>query len=464
MVFDRNRMKWSDLLNRGKGDGARLATPTLGAGDAELMSAHILLEETEPPGLARFVSILGVAAIFVFLIWAAFTYFDEKAVAMGEIMPMRNVQPVQHLDGGQVADVAVREGQWVKEGAPLVVLDSTAPLAELNGLRARAAALATEIERLKAFAMQRTADFNAYASDYPDFVREQRNLLAADTEARDTQTEVLDQQITARRQELEGLTAREATLEKQVALFAEEVDMKKGLLDKGLTSRVVYLTTKRQAIDAEGQLAEVRIEKARARAAIAEAEGRKQELLQQLGRDALDRAGKLSAQLAVVEERLGEVEDRVRRTVVPAPIDGVVTGLTVTRAGAVIAPGDVIARIVPTTDKVRAEVRIAPADVGHVAPGLPALVKLEAYHFARYGALEGEVEQVSATSFTDPDGQRYFKALIGLDRAHLGDNPALNQITPGMTLVADIKTGEKSLLAYLTRPVHQALDTAFSER
>jgi HlyD family secretion protein/adhesin transport system membrane fusion protein len=444
--------------------GPKLSAAGLSPEDAQLMSAHILLEETEPRGMARLVSIIGVAALFLFILWAALTHFDEKAVASGEILPMRNVQPVQHLDGGQVAEVLVREGDRVEQGAPLVVLDNTAPLSELNGLKARAAALATEIERLKAFAMNRPADFSDYAKDFPAFVKEQQTLLAAETESRDAQIEVLEQQITARRQELEGLTAREATLLKQVALFAEEVDMKKGLLDKGLTSRVVYLTTKRQANDTEGQLEEVRTEKARAVAAIAEAEGRRYELTQQLGSDALERSGKLSGQLAEVTERLTEVQDRVRRTVVPAPIDGVVTGLTVTRAGAVIAPGDVIAEIVPTDDKIFAEVRILPGDVGHLAPGLPALVKLEAYHFARYGGIEGKVERVSATSFTDPDGQRYFKATISLDRAHLGENPDLNRITPGMTLVADIKTGEKSLLAYLTRPVHQSLDTAFRER
>ncbi|RMF09727.1 MAG: HlyD family type I secretion periplasmic adaptor subunit [Alphaproteobacteria bacterium] len=444
--------------------GPSLVPVGLDERDAELLSCHVLLEETEPPGLARTVSVIGVVAVMLFLVWAGVTRFDEKAVAPGHVLPMRNVQPVQHLDGGQVAEVLVKEGDWVEQGAPLVVLDSTAPLAELNGLRARAAALAIEIERLKAFAMGRPADFGNHVSDYPDLVSEQAALLAAEIEARDAQLEVLDQQIAARRQELEGLTRREETLLKQVALFKEEVDMKKGLLDKGLTSKVVYLTTKRQANEAEGQLAEVRTEKARAAAAIAEAEGRRYELLQQLGSESLDRAGKLSAQLAEVTERMTEVEDRVRRTIVPAPIEGVVTGLAVTRAGAVVAPGDVIAEIVPTNDKIFAEVRIAPGDVGHVEPGLPALVKLEAYHFARYGAIEGRVERVSATSFADDDGNRYFKAMVSLSRQHLGDDPLMNRVTPGMTLVADIKTGEKSLLAYLTRPVFQALDSAFSER
>ena len=141
-----------------------------------------------------------------------------------------------------------------------------------------------------------------------------------------------------------------------------------------------------------------------------------------------------------------------------------VNGLTVTGPGGVVAPGQTLLEIVPVDDTMLAEVRISPKDVGHITAGMPAMVRVDTFSFARVGGIPGQVERVSASSCQSEQGEAYFTALISLDQGFVGPDPLSNRITPGMTLTADIKTGQKSLLGYLIRPVYNSLNSAFSER
>lgn len=440
------------------------AYPRLSERDANLMGRSVVLEETAPPGSVHATIAIGAAVVLGFFIWSAQATFDEKAMAPGEVLPINFVQPVQHLEGGIVSRVLIADGDRVAQGQPLVALDETAPRAELDGLKARAASLGLQIERQRAFSLDRAPDFSAYQAGYPELASDQRQLYAAQIASRDAQLGVIDAQIAARGQELEGLKERQGTRVRQVELLSEELALREELLGKGLTSKVVYLATKREVNRSQGELAEIKTEMARARSTIAEVRGRRLEQEERLRNAALDEIGRLSGELAEVKERLNRLVDRVARTVVHAPTAGVVNGLTVTGPGGVVAPGQTLLEIVPVDDTMLAEVRISPKDVGHITAGMPAMVRVDTFSFARVGGIPGQVERVSASSFQSEQGEAYFTALISLDQGFVGPDPLSNRITPGMTLTADIKTGQKSLLGYLIRPVYNSLNSAFSER
>ncbi|GER03287.1 HlyD family type I secretion periplasmic adaptor subunit [Iodidimonas nitroreducens] len=436
----------------------------INAYDREVLSRSVYLEETGPSmGMAALIFVIA-ALIALFIIWSGLTRLDETVAARGTVSPISFVQPVQHLEGGIVASVEVEEGQIVKAGDPLLTMDKTISRSDYLALKVREASLALQIERLRAFALNDEPDFSAYVENYPELVRDQQRIYETQIDARNAQIAISNAQIQSRQQEALSLSEHHDMLKKQVLLLQEELEMRQTLLDKGLTNKIVFLDTQRRLNQTEGEIARTRADMARAEAEIAQARGGLLEMEERLRGDALEELGRFSNEQAEIKEQLTRLSDRVQRTVVRAPVAGTVTGLAVTGPGAVVQPGAKLADIVPNDRQILAETRISPRDIGHIKPGQPVTVKIDSYDYARFGGVPGKVKSISATSFIDEEGVSYFRSMISIDQTFVGENPANNTITPGMTLVADIKTGEKSLLAYLWRPVQQSMSGAFSER
>ena len=431
---------------------------------APYLSRSILLEEAAPPKNARAVINIVSATLAAFVLLASVATLDERAVAEGEILPLNFVQPVQHLEGGIVSAVLVEEGEIVKEGQVLISMDNTTALSELETMQARYAAFNLQVERLRAFAAGTVPDFEAVAPGQQQLIEEQREVYRAQINARKAQSSVIRAQIEQADAQLAGLSAQEAALVREVGFAREEVQLRKQLLDKGLTSRVVFLNAQRQLSRAEGQLAEIQTRKAGSRSEKAGAAERLFELEERLRNEALGEMGRMAGERSQAGEQLARVEDRMARTSITAPVDGIVKGLIVTSAGTIVGAGDVIMEIVPSSRELVAAVRISPRDVGHLEVGKEAVLKIETFNYARYGGITGRIKQISASSFRDEEGNPYFRGLMTLDQDYVGPDPLSNRITPGMTLVADIKTGEKSLIGYLLRPVYTTLNDSFGER
>ena len=377
---------------------------------------------------------------------------------------MQQVQTVQHLEGGIVGSLMVDEGEEVAVDQLLLQMDDTAVRAERDSLAARVAALAMQSERLRSFAAGQTPDFSRWEQQYSSIAANQQSAYRTAEQNRQARISGLDAQVVARQEEINGLKARQTSLEKQAAAAGEALELRQGLLEKGLNSRVVYLESKRTYDGLVGDLASTKADIARAGAALAEATSRKAELTDELSRVALEQLSQLDGELGAQRERLKRLDDQLTRTRVLAPVAGRVSGLMFNRAGVVIKPGDILMSVVPQQNELVADVRIATDDIGHISIGSPALVKVDSYKFGRVGGVTGSVVRISATSFEDEEGERFFRARVRLDSNFVGKDPAANRIVPGMTVVADIKTGQKSLLAYMLRPITVSLDQAFSER
>jgi HlyD family secretion protein/adhesin transport system membrane fusion protein len=180
--------------------------------------------------------------------------------------------------------------------------------------------------------------------------------------------------------------------------------------------------------------------------------------------EASEKRAASAGELRQVTEQLAALQERVAETQVRSPVSGTVQSVPKTRVGEVIEPGGQVAEIVPGEAGLHLVVRLAPRDVGFVRAGQPAKVKIDAFDYSRYGALEGTVARVSPTTFVDERGVAYYEVDVALDRTYFGDDPEQFALVPGMTGEADIKTGEKTVFQYMWKPVYTNLDLAFTER
>ncbi len=225
-----------------------------------------------------------------------------------------------------------------------------------------------------------------------------------------------------------------------------------------------YLNTLQEVNAATSEFETVVGKIRRAEQAIEESESKLVEMKSKLGNEAAKEMGATKAELAEVERSISRSLDRVRRLQIRSPARGIVKDLKTHTIGGVITPGGMISDIVPVDLELVVEARFSPIDVGHLKPGHQAKIKITTFDFARFGMIDGTVENISATTYKDPDGNVYYKALVKLAKSYVGDDPKQNILLPGMVAEIDVKTGERTLLRYLLRPVFWSLDSAFSER
>jgi membrane fusion protein, adhesin transport system len=425
------------------------------------------LEEAGTPRLLRTALHAVSALVACAIAWAAVTKVDEVAVGPGQVLPSSRVQVIQHLEGGIVRQILVHDGMRVKKGQVLIRLDPSAATAELDQEQAKETILRLQADRLEAFADGKgwkPLKLEGKLARYRYVVADQLALLAQQRRERMSQRVVIRSQIHQREAELIVLSKTETSLVRQLAIVTESFQMRRRLLDQGVTSRADYLEIKRDLERTTGDLAAIRARTKKARAELKEASEKLGELDERLRKEALTERGKVTAELAEVRERMKRLQDRVYRLDVRAPVEGYVKGLKINTEGGVIQPGQPIMEVVPDDRDIIVESRITTRDIGHVQIGQRAKIKVDTYDFARYGAVRGTLISVSATTFQDDNGRPYYKGIIKLDRIYAGHNPKANPITPGMTVQAEVITGSKSVLSYLLKPIYTTLQSGFRER
>jgi membrane fusion protein, adhesin transport system len=422
------------------------------------------LEERGAPRLARLAA--GVGGLFVVAAvgWAAVTSVTEMAPSTGQVIPAGAVRVVQHLEGGILAELHVREGDRVAEGQVLATLAEAGVQSDLDQLKAREAALSHKVERLKAFAEDRELSFDATIQGYPALADDQSAIFRQARGSRAAQRQVQLLTIQERESELKVLQSQQAGLKQQIALATETVSLREGLVEKGLSSRLTFLDVKRELARLTGELAANQGNVVRARDQIATATQRLAELDTKLANEAMTEMGAAASELVQVREQLKKQTDRVTRLTVAAPVGGVVKAIKVKTLGGVLPAGQAFAEIVPLGEELVAETRIQPKDVGNLRPGQPAYVRVTAFDATRFGGIDGEVRHISASTFDDGDGKPYYKAVIALGQSHVGSDPSRNVVMPGMTVQADVRTGSRTVLEYLAKPVKSALANAMHER
>ncbi len=438
--------------------------PMLGARERGLLSETSHIEEELIPAFVRPILYIVSALILFFLIWAAVAQMKEIARAPGEIIPNGFIKVVQHLDGGIVSNIAVDDRTLVDEGQVLMSLDGAQVKAELLQMQARQASLLLRSERLKAFAESRNPDFGPESATWRSLVMGQQQILQTQNSARASSISILDHQVAQRVQRIAQLNKSLAVAREQLALTTELSAMREELASRKLVNRTILLETRRAKVTAEGEIARLVEEIGIINKELAEIEARRLDTLNQLTRDAMTEYGGVKAELAEVSEQIKRLQDKIYRLDIRAPIRGWVHDLKAKTLGQVVQPGALIMQIVSDKVVVEAEVQIAARDIGFVKVGQPVNLRVTSFDYARYGIGKGFLKRISASSVVGPDGRPFYKGLVELTNQYVGNVPANHPMQPGMTVEAEILTGQKTLLQYLTKPVIDVLSMSFYER
>lgn len=422
------------------------------------------LPELRPIRTARWLMIILSGAVFCLIAWAGFTPVNVVTNSYGQVVPGGHVQAIQHLEGGIVQDVLVKEGQAVKAGQVLLVMSPTGVASDRNQLVQQQRALLIERERTQAYIEGRAPDFTRFAEADRDVLAENQRAYASMLEARAREAEIIRAQIAQRKDALRTLQVRYGALSENMSIAAENLSIKKDLFEKGYYSRLNYLDKREQVASIEGDRAATAQEIQRTKSEIAEFESRLSSFDAGDRETSYERLTQLNNEIAKNDEALAKYTDRLARLEVRAPVAGVVKGIEITTVGGIAAPGQKLMEVVPDDAELLVEARVRPSDVGQLHDGLPVRVKVHAFDYTRFGGIEGQLQGLSATTFADENHQSYFRATVALKQNFVGTDSAKNRLIPGMTVDAEIITDRRSLLSYLLKPVQTMADTAFTER
>ncbi len=411
--------------NKDPKDGANVPEGKVQPSDLDFIAdcKVAFLEEKMPYANVLLLTIVGIVSAF--LLWAYHSKVSELTRGQGKVIPSESTQIVQSLEGGILFDLFVSESCFVEKGQVLAKLDDTAILSTYRESLIERDNLVAKIARLDAES-QELGNVR-----FPKYLEESNaDLVTSETLLFQTRRDQIN--------------TNQERLQKSLGLKSRELSITKPLADSGVVSQVELLRLETMVNDLEGQL-----------------EREKSKYLNEV----VSQNNEYKTKLNQIEQSILAFEDRVSRTDIKAPLSGIVNKIHVKTLGGVLQPGAPIMEIVPIEDSLLVEAKISPSDIAFVKLEQEATVRLTAYDYSIYGGLEGEVARISADTFlNEEDGQSYYQILIQTGERSLKTTTERFEILPGMVAQVDIKTGKKSVLDYLSKPLMRAKMNAFTER
>jgi len=389
--------------------------------------------QDEPQGSGKLIWLLA-ACVAAFIAWAAYFEIDQTIHTTGQVILSARTQLVQAADGGVLKELKVKEGDTVKSGQLLAVLEKERVQANLDETRSKIMSLKAALLRAKAEVALSAPQFGSEFKNYPEFVSSQMGLF--------TQRKLsLDEEL--------------RSLQDALSMALQEKRMNDNLFKNGDVSELDVLRAKRQVTEIEGRMS-----------------ASKNKYLQET-RTELTR---VEDELSVQMQKLNGAENLLHHTALKAPMDGVVKTLKIHTLGGVLRPGDELMHIAPVGDNLLVEARVLPVDMGQLVVGQTVQISLDAYDYSLYGNLTGELIDISPDTLSDtnaqgssvitPTGQPsvYYKVNIRLAKEQTNPKAQLIEVKPGMTASIDIRTGTRNLLNYLMKPVIKTLGNSLNER
>lgn len=364
--------------------------------------------------------------IVPFLIWASLANLDQISHVPGQVIATAKTQEIQAASDGTVQEIFVNEGQRVKKGERLILLDKDRAQAAYDDSKAKVAAVKATLARLQAEVYDKSLVFPDEVKEYPEFISNQTELFKRRQQAVNDQT---------------------SSLRESLSLAQEELNNNLPLLESGDIGSSEIIRLKRQVSDLKGQISNVR---------------------NKYFQDSQTDMTKAEEDLSTKEQELADRKVTLEWTDIRSPMDAIVKNILITTRGARVRAGDIIMELVPFGDKLIIEAKLPTSDVSFVKPGQKVAVKLDAYDYSIYGIFDGTVAYISPDTLvekTSNGDKYYFRVKIVLDQTKLiAKNGREIEVTPGMTTQVDIITGERTVLQYLTKPVTKTLSEAFHER
>ncbi|CAH0993430.1 Type I secretion system membrane fusion protein PrsE [Sinobacterium norvegicum] len=450
-------MQWSTIVNR-----IFPQDDSISEQDLPYMSSvsEALIEKTPhgPQKLFRLIFLIFI----VLVLWGSFAEVDEFTRGLGKVVPSKDIQIIQNLEGGILSELLVYEGEVVEQGQPLLRIDDTRFSSTMRETGLQLAYLRTKVKRLQA--ESKGVVFATPSEDADLFYQREYSLYQSRRFEYNNQVFVATEKITQKNLELKELNSRLGKLKSNEKLLAKEYRLTEPLILKGAVSQVDVIRLERSLNDMRGERRATEIAIPRVAAELNEVEAALESVSLRFKASAQAELNEAQATLSQMEETSRALDDRVERTLVLAPVKGTVKQINIHTIGGIIQPGMDLIEIVPFEDQLMVEVQVRPSDIAFIHPGQRASVKVTAYDFSIHGDLKGEVVNLSPDTITDEKGNSFYLAKILTDSTFLTRGDEDLPIIPGMTVEAGILTGKKTIMAYLLKPILKTKNAALSER
>ena len=405
-----------------------------------------------------------IVVLVLLFVWSLFARVDQVVTAPGKVIPHNKVKIIQHLEGGIVKRLHVREGARVKAGDPLLDLDLATGGINKGEMAARLTSLRMAKQRLEAESRGKPlvipTDMPAAFSAIVDAEKATYHARMRELES---SLDVINGQITQNRRRVAELEEKLTSLQRTLAIAQQELDVSTELVKDKLTSQLEHFQRRAAVERMQGDIAMTRQAIPAARAALEESMARRREEEGRFRSRAADELAEVERKLASLGEELERATDQETRAQVRSPIDGVVKNLRFASIGNVVKPGEPIMEVVPVKDELVVEVSLDPSNRGYVGPGQFAYVKISAFDFVRYGGLDGKVTAVAPDTDVGKDDQHFYRVTVATDKSYLGDTPGQLPITPGMLAEVDIHVDTRPVFWLLLKPVLKLKHEAFKE-
>ncbi len=452
------------------------------------LPAALEIQETPPSPLGRAIaySIMGVFGVAI--VWASFGTVDIVAVAPGKIIPSGRTKTIQPFETSVVRSIRVHDGQNVKTGDVLVELDTTMSAAELGHLRSDLMAARLEVARLRAALAGTDAPLAAFTPPEgapAELIEMQHRFLVSQTTEQNAKLAAIDRQIAQKNAERATIKASIDKLEATITPLQQRVDIREQLFQKELGSKITYLTELQELV---GQKQDIRVQQSRyaeTDAAVAALVETRSKTVAEYQRGLLDELAKAEQKVGGLAQDVIKAEQRMSFQTLKAPVDGIVQQLAIHTVGGVVTPAQSIMVIVPAESSLEVEAMISNRDIGFVEAGQDAAIKVDTFNFTRYGLLQGKIVSVSQDAITrdkppdkgneetqgtqssssEPKGQELiYAARISLDRSQMAIDGKRVNLSPGMAVTAEIKTGSRTIMSYLLSPLSRYGHDSLRER
>ena len=430
---------------------------------AYMQSLSAAVVQRSPKHLLMMVSITA-AVVFTAIIWMGWAEIDVVVRGNGKVIPARQVQVIQSLEGGIVSEIMVREGDLVDSNQPLVKISDVAFSGSYEENRLMYFELRAKSARLKAEAYG--GEFireKELEKDAPELLKSEESLFESNRQQLRETLSIYEEQVRQQQSALEETQSKERQLKKSLDLLRQELKIKEPLVRRRIISEVEYLQVQQREAEAEGDLEGVSISIPRIQSTVEEGKRKLEQARLEFRNKAKQELNEVLAEISRIAEAQIALEDRVSRTTLRSPVKGIVQRLYANTIGGVVTPGSEILEIVPFEDALLIEVRIKPADIAYISVGQETRLKFTAYDFAIHGSLKGVVTFVSADTVTDEDGISYYVTRVRPEVSYLGHATQPMPIKVGMASEADIITDKKTILEYLLKPINRGFEKALQE-
>lgn len=411
-----------------------------------------------------------IAAFFgIFLVWTSLAELDEVARGDGRVIPSQKTQIIQTAEPGVITELFVRPGQKIAKGDMLARLDKTPTSANLGEIEAKVRSLTAQLVRLQLENEGRIDEDYHCPADIreraPRVCRAEEDLYRARAANLKSRIKVYEEKAEQKRREASEAVSNVARLKEAVGLAKRELDLIQPLAAKKMVADLDLIRAQRSVADVDGQLRSALEATARAEAGAREAELQIEEQKLIFRQTALTEMTEKRSELSVAEETTKGAAERLRRTDIRSPVEGVVNELYFNTQGAFVNAGDKILSIVPLEDTLLIEARVRPSDIAFVHSGQKSLVKVTALDYSIFGGLEGVVETVAADTVLDPTSKEpFYTVIVRTNETRLTSKSGDHQIMPGMVCSVDIITGKKTIMQYMMKPINRAREHAMRER